>query len=614
MRLWFCCLLGLLGLSSLASAHMTLVRQGKSAYRIVIPADAIASERYAAEELQRYLAHISGATLPIVTDAQAARRYEIVLGNSTRLRRLRAKIDFAALGTDGFTLQTTGSTLIIAGGRPRGTLYGVYALLEEQLGVRWWTPDAEYVPSQPTIKLGKLRITQIPPLEYREVWWSIMIWNPLFAAKHRVNGSSYGHPDKTLPEQVGGPAVTYYPFCHSLDQLIPRALYAEHPEYFPLVNGKRIDGYVQRCLTNPEVIALAKATVRQWLQENPNANIISITQNDCHNNCQCPACKSIDDAEGTPAGSFLTFVNEIAKDIEHDYPHVSIDTFAYQYTRKAPKTLRPHPNVIIRLCSIECCFSHPLATCSSEANKAFCRDIITWQQIAPKLYVWDYTTDFAHYLLPFPNFDALQPNVQFFVEHGVKGIFEQGAYSGGPAEMEPLRAYVLAKVLWDPYTDVERHIREFIQGYYGAAAPCIQQYVDLLRHEVREKNYHMNIWASPNIPVFGAELSDLVLKVLKLNVPDPSAFATPGLNNTVLAHADRLFDEAEHKAENDVIRFRVQVARLSVMYAKLAGNRVQDAEREAMLADFLEIARQAKITHISEGKALSTWAQEMGAK
>ena len=80
------------------------------------------------------------------------------------------------------------------------------------------------------------------------------------------------------------------------------------------------------------------------------------------------------------------------------------------------------------------------------------------------LYVWDYTTDFGHYQQPFPNFDSLQSNVRFFVKHGVKSLFEQGNYSGGGGgEMEPLRAYVLAKLLWNPDTDVQKHIHEFVK-------------------------------------------------------------------------------------------------------------------------------------------------------
>jgi len=336
------------------------------------------------------------------------------------------------------------------------------------------------------------------------------------------------------------------------------------------------------------VLKLAIACVRQWLKEHPEATIISVSQNDTGNWCQCETCKALDDAEGSPAASLLRFVNAIAEDIEHDYPHIRIDTLAYQYTRKPPKTLRPRQNVIVRLCSIECCFAHPLATCSSDANRRFRDDIIAWEPVAPKLYVWDYTPNFAHYQQPFPNFDALQPNVRFYVEHRVKGLFEQGnSSSGGGGELGPLRAYLLAKLLWDPTTDLQAHTREFLSAYYGQAAPNLRSYLDLLESQVRDGKTHAHIYDSPRAPY---------------------------LNDAFLQAADSLLAEAEQKAENETVRFRVQVARLPIWYVQLARQgRKTDETSAALLSRILAIARQAGISNISEAQTLEDWAKRMGA-
>src|SRR5262249_19420227 len=148
-------------------------------------------------------------------------------------------------------------------------------------------------------------------LENRDVFWRQFMRSTDFAARHRVNGQHYG-----LSEKQGGPATVYQPFVHSLDALISRDLYSTHPEYFPLINNTRATGYVQRCLSNPEVLKLSIDRVRQWIKEDPKANIISVSQNDTHKNCQCDQCKAIDDAEGSPAGSLLKFVNAIAEAIE----------------------------------------------------------------------------------------------------------------------------------------------------------------------------------------------------------------------------------------------------------------------------------------------------------
>jgi hypothetical protein len=566
-----------------AQADLILVNRGKSRYKIVIPVAATLAERHAAEELQLYLQRMSGARLPIVSDTEPAAFREILLGDNLHLRRIRRKIDLEKLGPDGFVLRTEHNQLIIAGGRPRGTLNGVYTLLEEKLGVRWFTPELEQVPRESRVTLPSLDETRIPPLENRDVFWREMMRDPESASRHHLNGQHYG-----LGEKQGGPFTTYYPFVHSLDTLVPRSLYHDHPEYFPLIKGQRKDGYVQRCLSNPDVLKIAIQNVRQWIQQHPEANIISVSQNDTINNCQCEACQAIDRAEGSPAGSLLRFVNAVAENIEKDYPNVRLDTLAYQYTRKPPKTVRPRPNVIIRLCSIECCFAHPLETCSSEANRRFRDDILNWQPVAPLLYVWDYTPNFAHYEQPFPNFDALQANVRFFVHHAVKGLFEQGNYSsGGQGEMGPLRAYVLAELLWNPDTDVNRHINDFVRAYYGQAASLIKAYLDLEQAQVRGKDCHAHVF-------------------------DKSTACY--LNDEFLQKGDALLAQAEQAAESQTVRQRVQVARLPIWYVQIATNRAQGSARTERIAHFLAVARQAGISNISESTTLDAWAKKVGAE
>lgn len=581
----FCLLASLLWFANSSSLHaaLTLASKGVSQYQIVLPANAIPAERHAAEELRDYVKRIAGVTLAIAPDSAPATRREIVLGNSARLKSAKLAVDFAALGTEGFRLQTRGAKLFIAGGRPRGTLYGVYTLLEEQLGVRWFTPEVEFVPQTNRLVLSALSQTRVPALEYREVFWTEVMRNADFAARHRLNGPSYALQDKH-----GGRPVVYFPFVHSFDALIPPELFKEHPEYFPLIDGRRKDGYVQRCLSNPDVLKLSIARVRQWIREHPEARIISVSQNDTFNQCQCESCKGLDDAEGSPAASLLRFVNAIAADIEKDFPEIRIDTLAYQYTRKPPKTIRPRANVITRLCSIECCFAHPLDTCESMENRRFREDIVAWQPVAPLLYVWDYTPNFAHYQQPFPNFAALQSNVQFFVNHGVKGLFEQGNYSpGGQGELGPLRAYLLAKLLWNPNTDLARHRQEFLQAYYGRAAASVDACVNLMEEQVRPAKVHAHIF-------------------------DGSKAAY--LSNALLDGADRLLAAAEQEADNETIRDRVRVARLPFWYVRLVTNRIEGDARKALLKEFLAVARKAGVSNISEGMALNDWARKQGAE
>ncbi len=461
---------------------LTLAHLGKTPYRIVIGCAASPAEVYAASEFQQCFRQSTGMTLDIVRDDVPPIETEILIGPSSRLALagLDANWD-QGFGEDGFRLMTAGKRLVIAGGRPRGTLYGVYQFLQQQAGCRWYTTDVEYIPVRKTFRVPALDETIHPGLEYRETFY----WEAFdgdFAARNFCNGNR-----AELNERHGG-KIVFYPFVHTFYLLVPPELYFEkHPEYFSEIEGKRTCERTQLCLSNPEVLNIAVEKVKEYIRNVPGIRIVSVSQNDWFGYCTCPECKSLDEAEGSPSASVLRFVNKVAEAIEKDYPQVAIETLAYQYTRKPPKTIRPRDNVIVRLCSIECCFAHPLEEENCAENVKFKQDIEAWSKIADRLYVWDYVTDFPNYLLPFPNLNVLAPNVRFFVNHGVKGLFEQGNYGpNGGGEMANLRAWILLRLLWNPQENSEALKKEFVKAYYGSAAPFILRYIDRLHAEVTQ--------------------------------------------------------------------------------------------------------------------------------
>src|SRR5262249_6914592 len=158
----------------------------------------------------------------------------------------------------------------------------------------------------------------------------------------------------------------------------------------------------QLCLSNSAVRRIAIATVRRWMREKPEATIFSVSQNDWSNYCTCKDCARITKEEGSPVGPYLRFVNAIADAVRDEYPDKVTDTLAYQFTRRPPKVTRPRPNVIVRLCDIECCFAHPLGARADidRRNADFARDLRGWSAVAERLYIWDYVVTFGHTIMP----------------------------------------------------------------------------------------------------------------------------------------------------------------------------------------------------------------------
>ncbi len=530
---WLACLVFMFGIfSAVPSFAATIAKNGKTKMVIVVDPAATATELFAARELATNLEQITGATFEIQTNTKAPKR-AIFVGAGTVVRSVFKDVPFDQLGDEELVIRSQGERLLLAGGRPRGTLYAVSRFLQEQCGVRWWTPWASTIPKQSTLKIDDLNIREKPAFEYREPFW-FTAFDVDWAWENECNGNSF-----PIPPDKGG-HITYKGFVHTSYALVPPAEYfSSHPEWYALIKGKRVDHDAQLCLTDPELRDFVVERVKEWLTNSPDANIISVSQNDDMNACECTNCRALDDAEGSHSGSMIAFVNYVAERIEPEFPNVAIDTLAYQYTRKPPKTLRPRPNVIVRLCSIECNFREPLET---PANASFGDDIRGWSKITDRLYVWDYVTDFGHYVQPQPNWFTMGPNLRFFQAHHVKGVFEEGAYQSYGSEMSEMRAWVLAQLMWNPGQDDSALIHEFLDGYYGKAAGPIWQYMQLMNDA--SKGYFLSCGSPTDAPF---------------------------LNFKTLSQAEKLWQQAEQAAAgNEELLARVRLGHLPVRYVWLA--------------------------------------------
>jgi hypothetical protein len=505
----------------------------------VLAENASPSTRHGAEELQTFLEQMTGAKLPIVSDQQPQGPKEIILGDNAHLRKLGVTIDFAALGPEGYVIRTVGEHLVIAGGQLRGNMYGVYGLLEDHLGCRWFAPGVSRIPKSTRLAIGPIDDRQTPALEYREPF-VFECFDGDWCARNRMNSNT-----GRLDEKHGGKmrfADGF--FCHTFAGLVPPEKYFDaHPEYFSMVQGKRMKEHGQLCCTNPDVIRICTERVRQAMRDQPQATVFSVSQNDCFNYCNCPECQKLARQEGTQMAPVLQLVNRVAEAVEKEFPDKIVETLAYQWTRRPPKQMHPRPNVVIRLCSIECCFSHPLATCNARTNRTFRADVEGWAKVATRLWVWDYATNFRYYLMPFPNQRVRGPNVRYYVAHNVKGIFEQDTYETADGELSSLGGYITAKCLWNPNYDANLAMDEFLARYYGKAAKPIRAYLDLLHDRVEQGNIHVYIFS---------------------NIDNPC------LTDELLTKATELWQQAEDLAagEPEVLQ-RVKLSRMSVDYAIL---------------------------------------------
>ena len=466
-----------------------------SEYTIIRPESSTEANVKAASELQSYIKKISGVELTIKTDAEPAGEYEIAVGYTNR--SAQGQFDTAKLGDEGFVIETVGKKLFIAGSGVRGALYGVYTFLEEYLGCRFYASDFEKIPTRDVLGVQPIeRNEQIPVFEYRDIDFVTSRANN-FQPKLKANGV-YNHTSA----EYGGKIEYIGGFVHTLEQWISvKEYFADHPEYFALnEDGSRQNGWgAQPCLSNLDVLKLVKEKVRSLLKDRPDAKIISISQPDngtAQKPCMCKDCQKIYEEEGAYSGAQIRFVNAVAEEFAADYPNLKFDTLAYHHTRSICKT-PPADNVIIRFCTIECCFSHPLGTCKdvyamAGSEKTISEDISDWAKVSDKLYVWDYTTNYVESVAFFPNFNVLLQNAKFFADNHVIGVYEEGNFFSETCDFPELRSYIMAKILWNPYMSEEEYwnyIDEFLRDYYGKGWKYIREYIDLGQKLVEDKHF-----------------------------------------------------------------------------------------------------------------------------
>ena len=456
---------------------LNITKDRQTDYVIIRKTNASKSLEKSISELRDYLFKITGTLLGDYPDTKKESKKEIVIGYTNRI--FISNDEKKELGKEGFIIKTTDEKIYIIGSEVRGALYGVYTFLEKYCGCRFYTDSFEKIPTIKELSIPSyINDKEIPVFEYRNAFWYSLL-NESICAKLKINGEE----PRKISEDYGG-GILYSGksernatgFVHTIGYLTERCKEGQ-------------TDYSQPCLTDEKTYKTILKNVEDQISRYPDAQIISISQNDGNiGACQCEKCKEINEREGTDMGTMLLLVNRIATELKDKYPNILFDTIAYRFTRRPPENIKPVGNVIVRLCSIECCFRHPLNECSEtpgheEKIDNFADNLRDWSKITNHLYIWDYTTNFTNYTQPYANFDVLLKNIRFFADNNVKGVFEQGNIHAPNGEFGELKAYLISKALWNPYmTEKDFHNlrNEFLDDYYGAGGKYIGEYIDMM--------------------------------------------------------------------------------------------------------------------------------------
>ena len=420
-----------------------------NAFEVEVAEEASPVERKAAEELKKHLEKITEGK----EEKGSFPRFRLtVTGGSNDMK---------------WQVKSVPGGVELSGGGPRGVLYAVWHYLEDVCGVRWWNPWESTIPARDKLPAENLNLSGTPAFEIRDIYSVYANDEGRFASRMRLTHDG----DSRISAEYGGSPSSGPPYtCHTFRMYIPERLFKTHPEWFSLVDGKRIpDG--QLCLSNPQLRAEIVRRMKQFIAEGKRAR-----------------------EGGAQSGVMLDFVNEIAEAVEKEYPEILISTFAYQYTEQVPSSVRPRDNVMVVLCDT---LGNACSPTSPRNNAYFYNLLKKWSAIARHIKIWDYAVTYQMpNEMPYPGEYAYADDLKLFRTARVQGVFTELEYPI-TADVRDYKIYLRAKLLENPSADFRQISETFRNGFYGAAGNLFREYRELLRKAAEKTRPHIGMYPTP---------------------------------------------------------------------------------------------------------------------
>ena len=464
---------------------------------VVYSAEATGAEKTAVRELVNHLTAVLGRQVSAVREDAGPASGRLIYVGRTAFAAKHAEI--AKFQPEESLIRSVGKDLVITGGRPRGTLYGVYEFLERVAGVVWLDEKNSHIPRTPGLKWEKLDIRVLPAFRYRGIY-TTPIWcgnnreeRLQFLSRCREN--IFWQCNITAKERerwgispvLGRPAPLNT--MHFYSVLWPR----EGMESARSLNkngdrdfSQSFAGPGQICFSSP----LARQTVARQLKgfieadrkEFPDSPppLYNLSINDTHDRCECKECVGRAEKYKSYAGTVLEFVNAVADGIRESYPDVRIQTSAYLFTEKAPEGIVPRPNVVVRLSpspwGSNCQTMVPL---DSPVNRKTLDDMKKWSAMG-KIQIWNYWVLFGNYAgknAGVTGISAVIENLRIFHRLGSDYVFSECEFPD-TASFHGLRVYLGYQLLRDPFQPVGPLLDRYFAAAFGPAAKSMRGFFD----------------------------------------------------------------------------------------------------------------------------------------
>jgi hypothetical protein len=418
--------------------------------------------RESVNDLALYLEKMSGAKVPISTDAPPANSKE-------HARVLIDDLGEAAVGKakksapyqQGFRVVVDDKdegTLSLVGESDLATSYAIYEILDTQLGCRWFMPGdmGEVIPQSKTVKLPEMDKSLAPYTIFRTIWYA----DDNYKRRNRMGG---------LALQTG----------HALENSwITKEDREKHPEWRATVNGKPSEHRLK--WSNKELGLYIADKILAQHAKSPEPSY-SLSPDDGMGYDNSPEDKALDAGDFDPTigevsltDRLIHFVNPIAEKVTQKHPDVLLGMLAYANYTRPPLREKLHPNIVPQIAPITYSRAHPMNRMEVPGNKDLNYIVDGWAKQSKMTSYYFYGWFLAEPVAPNPMLAKWGHDVPHVLKNGKCMFWQPETMPNFETSMHAL--YLGVRQAWDPSLKSEDIFNDIDTKFYGSAAKPMTAY------------------------------------------------------------------------------------------------------------------------------------------
>lgn len=437
-----------------------VANEGRAIAPVIVSPNASAATKATAAEFADFLSRMSGG------------RFEVQTGDGSKGIVLGTLADFpdpslqGALavhgeydGREAFVIRTSKDRVRLIGATELGVSHATFALLEK-LGCRWFFPAREWevVPRRTEIRIA-LDVEDRPRVLARRIWYG---YGPFPDDRKHPSGASCQKDYESWARHNRMASSFRVNAGHAWQSIIlaNKKTFADHPEYLALVKGERKGE--QLCVSNPEVRRLAVKWALDFLEKNPDREMVSMECSDGDGQCECGSCAKL----GSVSNRVFGLANEVAKAVAAAHHGRMVGCLAYNQ-HSEPPDFPLEPNVYLQLTAgfIRGPYSFDQL---AEMWPKKCRNMGFYDYFS--VWLWDFDK------LPGgkgANVTKIRESIQRYARLGATSM---DAESGNNWGVHGLGYYIANKLMWNPDADVDAVLSDFFEKAFGPAAQPVRRY------------------------------------------------------------------------------------------------------------------------------------------